>query len=468
MNDCAQNFLKQLFTKRFDARHSNASTVYGGTSEPSPIVKMSTYSNGHRDSVQATSIHDPLLYEADNPMSKDRRKFVIICCFDCTLITILWLISTVSKGADWPQIFLDEINIFASDFFAEHLFDIVLLGVFRTAMLLTFYACIRVDHWLPVACTTSISTIFLVIKILFFFKKNHGGLAQVVLLASLSAAWFELWVMPFRVLSRERRAHDNVSIGSSSRSSAPNSFFRPNRLNRRRMIATAHPTTDDEFRSALEYTTDEERSPQIALNPTINLPRFGCILRQSAYATLDSAYRQVVIMASETPAWKVVNNLKMILELCFWLLGVMSRCGIPQLGRMDYLYKFDAERDIVHSESTSALGGYVSPRHFIDIRRVVHDAPAESYTCVYVSIPTQDKPEESSGGVRGINGPNLVRITKLADKKTLFEWIMNSDLKSKIPKSLLRNGTISFLATYPKIMEKFMAEKLEHYMENAV
>jgi hypothetical protein len=34
----------------------------------------------------------------------------------------------------------------------------------------------------------------------------------------------------------------------------------------------------------------------------------------------------------------------------------------PQLIRMDYLYKFDAERDIVHSESSPALGGYVSSR----------------------------------------------------------------------------------------------------------
>lgn len=110
----------------------------------------------------------------------------------------------MTQGDNWPKLFLDEINIFAADFFAEHLFDIVLLGLFRMAVLLTFYAGIRVDHWLPVACTTSISTIFLVIKILFFFKKNHSGLAQVILLASLSAAWFELWVVPFRVLSRER------------------------------------------------------------------------------------------------------------------------------------------------------------------------------------------------------------------------------------------------------------------------
>lgn len=130
--------------------------------------------NGHR-----SSIHDPLLYEIDHPMSKERRKFIIITVFDSVLITILWLISTVTKGDDWPKIFLNEINIFESDFLQISLFDIVILGVLRTIFLLIFYAGLRVDHWLPVACTATISTFFIVIKILFFFKKNHGGFPQV-------------------------------------------------------------------------------------------------------------------------------------------------------------------------------------------------------------------------------------------------------------------------------------------------
>lgn len=41
------------------------------------------------------SVHDPLLYD-DNPMSKDRQKFLIICVFDFALATLLWLLSTVS------------------------------------------------------------------------------------------------------------------------------------------------------------------------------------------------------------------------------------------------------------------------------------------------------------------------------------------------------------------------------------
>jgi hypothetical protein len=43
--------------------------------------------NGH-------SARDPLLVD-ENRMSKDRRKFLIVCVFDFSLTTLLWLLSTV-------------------------------------------------------------------------------------------------------------------------------------------------------------------------------------------------------------------------------------------------------------------------------------------------------------------------------------------------------------------------------------
>lgn len=90
--------MRLLFGKHFHG--GNSSVVYGGTSSTSDTsvrAKMSNHS-GDRDSIRA-GIHDPLLYEANNPMSKDRRKFAIICVFDLVLITILWLISAVCDAS---------------------------------------------------------------------------------------------------------------------------------------------------------------------------------------------------------------------------------------------------------------------------------------------------------------------------------------------------------------------------------
>jgi hypothetical protein len=140
-------------------------------------------------------------------------------------------------------------------------------------------------------------------------------------------------------------------------------------------------------------------------------------MRQSVYAALDDAYKQVNSMTSELLLWKVMNkspeirnnnnNIFYVREefdydprIVFLAAWRDVEMWNPQVIRMDYLYKFDAERDIVHSESSPALGGYISSRHFIDVRRVIYDRQADSYTCIYVSIPTQNKPEEETGGVR--------------------------------------------------------------------
>lgn len=107
-------------------------------------------------------------------------------------------------------------------------------------VLLICYAWIRVDHWIPVALTTSITTIFTTLKVLFFFNKDQGNLPQyLVILSSFIIAWLELWLMPFRVLPRERR--------ETTYADAP-----PNRV----VVDRLHNlTTEDEFRSALEYSS---------------------------------------------------------------------------------------------------------------------------------------------------------------------------------------------------------------------
>ena len=99
----------------------------------------------------------------------------------------------VTKGDDWPTVFLSEVNIFEHDFFRISLFDIVIVALLRTSVLLAFYAGWRVEHWAPVAITTVITTLYAVAKILLRFSKDHGGLPQyLVILASFFVAWFEL------------------------------------------------------------------------------------------------------------------------------------------------------------------------------------------------------------------------------------------------------------------------------------
>lgn len=150
------------------------------------------------------------------------------------------LLFKVTKGDDWPKIFLHEINLFEPHFLQTSLFDIVIVVFLRMIVLLIFYAGLRIDHWVPVALTTTITTIYIIIKILFFFNKDNGALPQyLMILSSFIIAWIELWLLPFRVLAHERRV-DIVSIESPPTEAT--------------VVRSLHGHEDD-FRSALEYSS---------------------------------------------------------------------------------------------------------------------------------------------------------------------------------------------------------------------
>lgn len=157
----------------------------------------------------------------------------------------------MTKGDDWPAIFINEINIFEPHFLSTSLFDIVIVCFLRMTVLLTCFAWLRLNHWLPVAITTTITTLYVIVKILFFFNKHNGALPQyLTILAAFINAWVELWLLPFRVLAQERR-HDGDSIESPPTETT--------------IVRSLHHT-DDEFRSALEYSSGNRSS---SLSPFI-------------------------------------------------------------------------------------------------------------------------------------------------------------------------------------------------------
>ncbi|VDN23528.1 unnamed protein product [Cylicostephanus goldi] len=118
-------------------------------------------------------------------------------------------------------------------------------------VLILLYAVFVVRHWLPVAITTSLSTVYIVIKILFFFSHKQGGLPQYLLvLASFSIAWFELWLMPFKVLPGERRCEHNDSFRDDLSVSVRGNSLREPRPNQ-----TPRYISEDEFRSAMEFSS---------------------------------------------------------------------------------------------------------------------------------------------------------------------------------------------------------------------
>ncbi|VDM60330.1 unnamed protein product [Angiostrongylus costaricensis] len=385
----------------------------------------------------------PLLGAELPSLSKDRRRFIIISIFDATLTTLLWLLCTVTKGDDWRKVFLQEINIFDAHFMSISLFDIVLCAILRMVALILFYAVFVVGHWLPVAVTTSLSTVYIVIKILFFFSHKQGGLPQYLLvLASFSIAWFELWLVPFKVLPGERRCefHDALSnTGFTGRNNSSRDPHRRNSIARRYM-------SDDEFRTAVEFSSVESELRQARLGEwkvikacdplVLQSPESSYYIRSefscSPQELFNATWRDVVQWNKQLLDGKVIGNV-------------------------------DSVTDLYYSRSLPALKGYIGSRDFVDIRRIYCDSVVQLYYGVFVSVDYPPMPPDPSKKIiRGMNGPSCIRAgSDAATGKSYLEWIMRTDLRGGLPKRLTQSKMHSYFIDYVNSLRDYIERQSE-------
>uniref|UniRef100_A0A914XPU3 MENTAL domain-containing protein n=1 Tax=Plectus sambesii TaxID=2011161 RepID=A0A914XPU3_9BILA len=82
-------------------------------------------------------------YHHQSRIGKDRRRFLIVAVFDFCLVTLLWILYTVSKGGDWATVFKQETDFTNPDFFKTSLFDVTLAACARMIYLILFYAILR-------------------------------------------------------------------------------------------------------------------------------------------------------------------------------------------------------------------------------------------------------------------------------------------------------------------------------------
>ncbi|CAJ0598523.1 unnamed protein product [Cylicocyclus nassatus] len=418
---------------------------------------------GKRGIAAKMSGRSPLLGSDSPGLSKDRRRFIIISIFDATLTTLLWLLCTVSKGDDWPTVFLQEINIFDSKFMSISLFDIVLCAVLRMVVLILLYAVFVVRHWLPVAITTSLSTVYIVIKILFFFSHKQGGLPQYLLvLASFSIAWFELWLMPFKVLPGERRCEHNDSLRDDLSVSVRGNSFREPRPNQ-----TPRYISEDEFRSAMEFSSEDEALRSHANRPLLRGSQISAELRDTCEKVLRDASEKVdtLLRQARMGEWKVLKvKDPMVLQAPDLTYYVRAEFGCPPQVLFDAAWKdvmrwntqlvearvisiLDSVTDLYYSMTAPALKGYVASRDFFDVRRIHFDSAMQTYSGVFVSIESAACPIHANKKiVRGANGPGCIRAVGdiTTPGQSALEWLIRTDLKGGLPKRLIQSTMLTY------------------------
>uniref|UniRef100_A0A0N5BIA7 START domain-containing protein n=1 Tax=Strongyloides papillosus TaxID=174720 RepID=A0A0N5BIA7_STREA len=433
-----------------------------------------------------SSLLDPLLDE-DHSMGKDRRKFLIVSVFDFCLTTVLWLLSTVSQGdADWAKVFFDEINLFKPHFFEKSLFDVVFVAFVRMTFLLTTYAICWIRHWGPVALSTSITTIFIAIKVLFFFNKSNGSLpAYLVIVATFIVAWFELWLMPFRVLNRERQAYyQSTEFGETQ----INNLGRTGGINnlQNRMIPNSYITDDDAFGTARDVSSEEEDNEKTE-SIVQGSDSENMTIEDYQHAITIAEYKAEKIW-QQISTWKVLsegnifisyndeNNSYYIKTTCdtntFVLYQIIWKDQIKynnQIKSTEKLLVVDECTEVVYSISAPAMLGHISSRDFLDVRRIIYNREEDIFNGIFVSVKSAIKPPDSTGKlIRGENGVNLMRISKVNDNCSLYEWVFNNNIKGKVPVNLIKSGTKSFLMNTIKNLQKYVKNEAHTYLQKPI
>uniref|UniRef100_A0A914GVR2 MENTAL domain-containing protein n=1 Tax=Globodera rostochiensis TaxID=31243 RepID=A0A914GVR2_GLORO len=401
-----------------------------------------------------------LLHNREPGMSKERRKFVIVNIFDFVLCTLLWLLSAVTKPYknSWLEAFVEEVDIFRPYFLYNSLFDLAIAAFLRMSVLLVAYALIKCDHWFPVALTTAGTTIFVATKIFFFFDKDKSQMQQnLLIIASLCVAWFELWLMPFRVLHREQQREIEIEANGANADEA-------GRIAAQSLIRQIVINEEELFQTAMEADSSDENDDRCK-----NVSRIGKISRRKCKEAIARAQNIADHLIGNVHSWKV-------LQKCASDGGGLDVRFHDESNSYYVKAHFEHSAQAVwnatwkenHKWNTQILESRLIA--VIDSTTDIIISAGIVFVGVYVSVETaddairqqqQERDRRRGGGgpeVRGRNGVNMIRISQFGPDKSLFEWIMNTDLRLSIPRMLIRRTLTTFFAEYCRLMANFLRE----------
>lgn len=148
-------------------------------------------------------------------MSVVRRFFCLFVTFDLVFVGLLWLICVVINGENIYKALTEQVldyNIETS------LFDVVGAAGIRFILLIFFYGMIKIDHWIVIALTTSLSCGFLIFKVFYFVwpSSQQPVFQALLIICSFVISWFECWFLDSRVIPQEQYSRTLTAILSST------------------------------------------------------------------------------------------------------------------------------------------------------------------------------------------------------------------------------------------------------------
>ncbi|XP_072343796.1 stAR-related lipid transfer protein 3 isoform X2 [Scyliorhinus torazame] len=365
-------------------------------------------------------------HEERKIISDVRRTFCLFVTFDLLFVSLLWIIELNTNG-DIEKNLDDEILNYD---FKTSFFDIFSLAVFRFVVLLLAYALLRLRHWWVIAFQT------------------RGAFGYVLPIVSFVLAWLETWFLDFKVLVQEaedERFYQTPHTGSvyspllyprvvseGQFYSPPESFagsedeFEGEGIERRAVTPQEKEYVRqgqeamkmmEQILGQEEYWKFEKENDNSDVVYTFEIPYHGrsYILKAFLQCPAELVYQEVILQPEKLVIWN----------------RTVTVCQILQ--------RVDDNTLITYDVSAGAAGGVVSPRDFVNVRRI--ERKKDMYISSGVSTTHDAKPPHKKY-VRGENGPGGFVVLKSPRNPSVcnFIWILNTDLKGRLPRYLIQQS----------------------------
>ncbi|EDL16134.1 START domain containing 3, isoform CRA_b, partial [Mus musculus] len=300
----------------------------------------------------------------------------------------------------------------------------------------------------PALVTTLVSSAFLIVKVILSELLSKGAFGYLLPIVSFVLAWLETWFLDFKVLPQEAEeerwylaAQAAVARGPLLFSGAlsEGQFYSPPES-----FAGSDNESDEEVTGKKSFSAQEreyirqgkeatavvdqilaqeenwkfERSNEYGDTVyTIEVPFHGktFILKTFLPCPAELVYQEVILQPERMVLWN----------------KTVTACQILQRVEDNTLVSYDV--------SSGAAGGVVSPRDFVNVRRI--ERRRDRYLSSGIATTHCSKPPTHKY-VRGENGPGGFIVLKSANNPRVctFVWILNTDLKGRLPRYLIHQS----------------------------
>ncbi|KAB5530595.1 hypothetical protein PHYPO_G00131140 [Pangasianodon hypophthalmus] len=410
---------------------------YGELGESLPAISSLNASFSQASLSAHSSHYLPLPPTERRSISDVRRTFCLFVTFDLLFVSLLWIIELNINKSIWLNL---EKEVVRYDF-RSSFFDILLLAVFRFLCLQIAYAAFKLRHWWVIAITTLVTSAFLIVKVIISDLLTENVFGYVLPIASFVVAWLETWFLDFKVLTQEAE-EERAYLAAVNAACESGRLIYPRALSDGQFYSPPESIagSDDEdldeegvrefvrqgreAMAVVEQILAQEENWKFEKNNdvgdcvyTLEIPFHGktFILKALLQCSAELVYREVILQPEKMVQWN----------------RTISACQILQ--------RVDDNTSVSYDVSSGAAGGVVSPRDFVNVRRV--ERKQDCYVSAGMSTVHGSKPPHPRY-VRGENGPGGFVVLKSSSNPSVctFIWVLNTDLKGRLPRYLIHQS----------------------------